>query len=60
VAAGHGLTLANVGAVAALAEVVELNIGHAVVSDALFLGLRGAVEAYRAAIARPTRPLAAD
>jgi pyridoxine 5-phosphate synthase len=56
VAAGHGLTLANVGAIAALAEVVELNIGHAVVSDALFLGLRGAVRAYRAAVAPSTKP----
>ena len=50
VAAGHGLTRANVGAIAALPEVVELNIGHAVVSDALFLGMGGAVRAYRSAM----------
>ncbi len=51
VAAGHGLTLANVGAITALPEVVELNIGHAVVSDAVFLGMGGAVRAYRSAMA---------
>jgi pyridoxine 5-phosphate synthase len=51
VAAGHGLTLANVGAITALPEIVELNIGHAVVSDAVFLGIGGAVRAYRAAMA---------
>lgn len=50
VAAGHGLTLANVGAIAALPGVVELNIGHALVSDALFLGMGGAVRAYRSAM----------
>jgi pyridoxine 5-phosphate synthase len=47
VAAGHGLTRANVRAIAALPEIVEFNIGHAVVSDALFLGMGGAVRAYR-------------
>jgi pyridoxine 5-phosphate synthase len=52
VAAGHGLTLDNVGAVVAIQGIVELNIGHAVVSDAVFLGIRGAVLAYRDAIER--------
>jgi pyridoxine 5-phosphate synthase len=51
VAAGHGLTLANVGAITVLPEIVELNIGHAVVSDAVFLGIGGAVRAYRTAMA---------
>jgi len=50
VAAGHGLNLDNVGAVAALPEIVELNIGHAVVADAIFLGISGAVRAYRQAL----------
>jgi pyridoxine 5-phosphate synthase len=50
VAAGHGLTRGNVGAIAAIAGIVELNIGHAVVSDALFLGMAGAVRAYRSAM----------
>lgn len=52
VAAGHGLNRHNVGDVAALSDVKELNIGHAVISDALFLGLDGAVKAFRAAIQR--------
>jgi pyridoxine 5-phosphate synthase len=53
VAAGHGLTQDNVPPLlAAAAEIVELNIGHAIVADAVFLGLRGAVAAYGGAIAR--------
>ncbi len=45
VAAGHGLTLENVGPIAAIEECVELNIGHAIVSDAVILGMDGAVRA---------------
>ena len=41
--AGHGLTYANVGAVAALPEVMELNIGHFLVGQALMDGLPGVV-----------------
>ena len=41
--AGHGLTYDNVEAVAALAGLSELNIGHSIVSRALFVGLREAV-----------------
>ena len=52
VAAGHGLTQENVPALVAIAHIAELNIGHAVVSDALFVGMKGAVAAYREAIAR--------
>ncbi|HEX3769307.1 MAG TPA: pyridoxine 5'-phosphate synthase [Polyangiaceae bacterium] len=52
VAAGHGLTQDNVPALVAIPEIVELNIGHALVADAVFLGLRGAVVAYREALAR--------
>jgi len=53
--AGHGLTLENVGPVAAIAECEELNIGHAIVSHAVFVGLDAAVRAMRAAMdaARP-------
>ncbi len=50
IAAGHGLTQANVVALMRIPEIVELNIGHAVVADALFLSLRGAVAAMRRAI----------
>ncbi len=52
IAAGHGLTTRNVGALVAIPEIVELNIGHAVVSDAVFLGLGGAVRARASAIAK--------
>jgi pyridoxine 5-phosphate synthase len=41
--AGHGLNYHNVGPIAAIAEIVELNIGHAIVAQAVFDGLAGAV-----------------
>jgi len=48
--AGHGLTVGNVGPVAAIPEVEELNIGHSVVSRALFVGLAAAVSELRKAM----------
>lgn len=48
--AGHGLTVANVGAVAAIPAVEELNIGHSVVSRGIFLGLEEAVRELRVAM----------
>ncbi len=48
--AGHGLTVSNVGAVAAIPEVEELNIGHSIVSRAVFVGLAAAVREMRAAM----------
>jgi pyridoxine 5-phosphate synthase len=47
--AGHGLTVSNVGAVAAIDEIEELNIGHHIVSRAVFIGLDAAVRVMRAA-----------
>ena len=41
--AGHGLHYDNVGAIAAVPEIVELNIGHAIVARAVFEGLAAAV-----------------
>ena len=41
--AGHGLHYHNVEPVAAIAGVHELNIGHAIVAHALFVGFKGAV-----------------
>lgn len=41
--AGHGLTTHNVGPVAALPQITELNIGHGLVSRAIFIGLDQAV-----------------
>jgi pyridoxine 5-phosphate synthase len=52
VAAGHGLTRHNLVAVSAIPEVCELNIGHAVIADAVFVGLTQAVRDFRAAIER--------
>jgi pyridoxine 5-phosphate synthase len=42
--AGHGLTYRNVVPVAAVPEIEELNIGHSVVSRAVMVGMRAAVE----------------
>jgi pyridoxine 5-phosphate synthase len=42
--AGHGLTYRNVVPVAAIPEIEELNIGHSIVSRALAVGMRVAVE----------------
>jgi pyridoxine 5-phosphate synthase len=52
VAAGHGLTRHNVVDIAAIEPVVELNIGHAVIADAIFVGLERAVRDFRESIAR--------
>jgi pyridoxine 5-phosphate synthase len=41
--AGHGLHYENVTAVAAIEQIVELNIGHAIVAQAVFVGLQTAV-----------------
>ncbi|MHB1222880.1 MAG: pyridoxine 5'-phosphate synthase [Gemmatimonadaceae bacterium] len=54
--AGHGLTVANVGPVAALVPVEELNIGHSIVSRAVFIGLAGAVREIRAAMDAAREP----
>ena len=50
VAAGHGLTYRNVGAVAKISEITEFNIGHNIVARAIFVGLENAVSEMRAAI----------
>jgi len=46
--AGHGLTFDSVGLVAAIPEVVELNIGHFMMGEAMFLGLPEVVNRMRA------------
>ena len=40
--AGHGLNYRNVGPVAAIEGIRELNIGHAIISRAIFVGIRQA------------------
>ncbi|MBI4954114.1 MAG: pyridoxine 5'-phosphate synthase [Myxococcales bacterium] len=51
-AAGHGLHRHNVIGVAAIPEIEELNIGHALIGDAVLFGLERAVRDMRAAMAR--------
>jgi pyridoxine 5-phosphate synthase len=41
--AGHGLNYHNVGAIAEIPDIVELNIGHAIVARAMFTGCQSAV-----------------
>jgi pyridoxine 5-phosphate synthase len=50
--AGHGLTVSNVAAVAAIPEIEELNIGHSVVSRAVFVGIENSVREMREAMRR--------
>ncbi len=50
--AGHGLTYDNVGAVAFIPEVEELNIGHSIVSRAVMVGMERAVREMRERIDR--------
>ena len=46
--AGHGLTYDNVGAVASIAPIVELNIGHFLMGEAIFTGMQAAIKEMRA------------
>jgi len=45
--AGHGLNRQNIHDIASLANVRELNIGHALIADSVFMGLDGAVREYK-------------
>ena len=46
--AGHGLTFESVGEVAAIRELAELNIGHFLIGEAIFVGLENSVRRMRA------------
>jgi pyridoxine 5-phosphate synthase len=48
--AGHGLTVENVGPVAAIRDIEELNIGHAIVAQAVYMGIAAAVREMRTAM----------
>lgn len=50
--AGHGLDFATAEAIASLGEVVELNIGHFLIGEAVFVGLGPAIKTMRAAMDR--------
>ncbi|ANI78080.1 MULTISPECIES: pyridoxine 5'-phosphate synthase [Sphingobium] len=45
--AGHGLTFDNVGPIAAIPQVAELNIGHFLIGEAIFGGLEGSIREMR-------------
>jgi pyridoxine 5-phosphate synthase len=46
--AGHGLTFDNVGPIAAIPQIAELNIGHFLVGEAIFIGLDASIREMRA------------
>jgi len=46
--AGHGLHYSNVQAIAAIPEIAELNIGHAIVAHAVFIGWQNAIKEMKA------------
>jgi pyridoxine 5-phosphate synthase len=52
VAAGHGLTYTNVGRVVNIFEIEELNIGHSIISRAVFVGLERAVREMKGLLKR--------
>jgi pyridoxine 5-phosphate synthase len=45
--AGHGLCYETVAPIAAIGQIVELNIGHFLIGEAIFVGLEGAIENMR-------------
>lgn len=45
--AGHGLTFDTVGPIAALPQIAELNIGHFLIAESVFMGLDGAIREMR-------------
>jgi pyridoxine 5-phosphate synthase len=57
--AGHGLDYASAEAIASLPELVELNIGHFLIGEAVFTGLADTVKAMRAAMDRGRAGIAA-
>jgi len=54
--AGHGLHYHNVQPIAAIPEIVELNIGHAIVARAVFTGLAAAVREMKELMLAARRP----
>jgi pyridoxine 5-phosphate synthase len=55
VAAGHGLNYQNVQPVAAVAEIEEFNIGHAIVARAVLVGMERAVREMKDLLSRGAR-----
>ena len=55
--AGHGLRFDNVADIAAIPQVVELNIGHFLIGEAIMIGLDEAVQQMRALMDKARRPI---
>ena len=53
--AGHGLDYASAETIATLPEIVELNIGHFLIGEAVFVGLDNAIRTMRGAMDRGRR-----
>jgi pyridoxine 5-phosphate synthase len=58
--AGHGLTFNTVGAVARMPQIVELNIGHFLIGEAIFGGLARAIQRMRALMDEARADVAGD
>jgi pyridoxine 5-phosphate synthase len=56
--AGHGLNYRNVQPIAAIPEIVELNIGHSIISRALSTGIGAAVREMKRLMVETRWPLA--
>ena len=54
--AGHGLTYDNVQPIAAIRDIEELNIGHSIVSNAIFVGMEAAVRRMRQLVDEARKP----
>jgi pyridoxine 5-phosphate synthase len=52
--AGHGLHYKNVQEIAAIKDIKELNIGHSIVAEALFVGWEKAIKDMKKIITRAT------
>ncbi|MEL6952931.1 MAG: pyridoxine 5'-phosphate synthase [Pseudomonadota bacterium] len=57
--AGHGLTFGDVGPIAAIPQLMELNIGHFLIGEAIFVGLEAAIGRMRAIMDDARSPQAA-
>ena len=55
--AGHGLNYENIKNIVAIPEILELNIGHSIISRAVFTGLSGAVKEMKRLIDNPVSSL---
>ncbi|TDU25932.1 pyridoxine 5'-phosphate synthase [Panacagrimonas perspica] len=58
--AGHGLTVHNVAPIAAIPQIVELNIGHSLIARSVFIGLPAAIGEMRRAMTDARTPTEAD